>query len=104
LIAYQPAFFLFTNPMLPCAYKSLLGIDCPMCGGQRSLLLLLKGNIAGSLQMYPPLLPVLFCAALFVIHLLNKKMISAARMKFIASIVLGIIMISYFAKLATGTQ
>ena len=65
--------------MLPCAYKSLLGIDCPFCGAQRSFLLLLKGNLVDSLLMYPPLLPVFFCALLFSIHLVNKKITSGRK-------------------------
>ena len=88
--------------MLPCAYKSLLGIDCPFCGAQRSFFLLLKGDLAGSWQMYPPLLPVLLCAALFVTHLVNKKAIPANRIKLFSLIVLGIVMISYGVKMFTG--
>ncbi|MFI5129736.1 MAG: DUF2752 domain-containing protein [Chitinophagales bacterium] len=87
--------------MLPCAYKSLLGIDCPFCGAQRSLLFLLKGNIGDSLLMYPPLVPVFFCAILFSIHLVNKKIISGRSIRLVSAIVLGIIMINYGVKLVT---
>jgi hypothetical protein len=95
-------FSLFENYMLPCAYKALFGIDCPFCGAQRSLSLLLKGNIADSLLMYPPLLPVFFCAVLFSIHLVNKNIMSAGSIKLVSKIVLGIIMINYGVKLVTA--
>jgi hypothetical protein len=88
--------------MLPCAYKSLLGIDCPLCGGQRSLLLLLKGDMAGSFRMYPPLVPVLLCAALFIVYLVNRKLISAALIRGISLVVLIMVIISYIVRLAAG--
>ena len=88
--------------MLPCAYKYIFGIDCPVCGGQRSFLLLIKGDIAGSFRMYPPLLPVLLCAILVIIHLVNKKAVPANRIKLFSLIVLGIVMISYGVKMFTG--
>jgi hypothetical protein len=42
---------------LPCAYKYLLGIDCPLCGSQRATFFLLRGELIKSFQMYPPLIP-----------------------------------------------
>jgi len=45
--------------MLPCAYKSIFGIDCPGCGFQRSVIALLKGNFSESLQLYPATIPLL---------------------------------------------
>lgn len=88
--------------MLPCAYKSLLGIDCPLCGGQRSFLLLIKGDIAGSFQLFPPLVPVLLCGLLFAIHLLSKKTITARQMKTFAAITLVIVLATYLFRLVTG--
>jgi len=85
--------------MLPCAYKYVLGIDCPLCGGQRSFLLMMKGDIAGSFRMYPPLVPVILCAILAIIHLFNKKAVPASRLKQISLIVLAIVMINYAAKM-----
>lgn len=43
---------------MPCAYKQLFGIDCPFCGGQRAVGLLLEGRVAESLRMFPALLPL----------------------------------------------
>ncbi|MEO0571350.1 MAG: DUF2752 domain-containing protein, partial [Bacteroidota bacterium] len=39
--------------MLPCATKQFLGFDCPGCGLQRSVLLLLQGDLIGAFYMYP---------------------------------------------------
>lgn len=43
---------------MPCAYKQVLGIDCPFCGAQRSLILLLQGKIWESLMLFPALVPL----------------------------------------------
>ncbi len=43
---------------MPCAYRELLGIDCPFCGGQRSVLLLLQGRFRESFLLFPALLPL----------------------------------------------
>jgi hypothetical protein len=59
----------------------------------------MKGDIAGSFQMYPPLLPVILCAILAVTHLVNKKAVPASRLKYISVIVLAIVMINYAAKM-----
>lgn len=61
------------NHMLPCAYKSLFGIDCPICGAQRSLVFLLKGNLKDSFLMYPPLIPVLLTGITWLIYLLRPS-------------------------------
>lgn len=45
--------------MLPCLSKQLLGMDCPGCGLQRSVALLLRGEFWESFLMYPGLFPML---------------------------------------------
>lgn len=52
--------------------------------------------------MYPPLVPVLICALLFIVHLLNKKTISAGTMRYFSVVVLALVVINYAVKLATG--
>lgn len=47
------------NEMLPCMSKQLLGMDCPGCGLQRAVALLLQGEIAASFLMYPGLFPMM---------------------------------------------
>ena len=55
--------------MLPCISKQLFGIDCPGCGFQRSIALLLQGDFEASFLMYPGLMPML---ALFGFLALNR--------------------------------
>ncbi|WP_244156221.1 DUF2752 domain-containing protein [Maribacter ulvicola] len=55
--------------MLPCFTKQLLGIDCPGCGLQRSLLFLIKGEFISAFLMYPAIYPMLL---LFGFLALNK--------------------------------
>jgi len=68
---YHPILFLLLQErfMLPCISKQVLGIDCPGCGLQRSIALLLKGDLVASFQMYPALFPMM---ALFGFLALNR--------------------------------
>lgn len=61
--------FLSEKHLLPCFSKQVFGVDCPGCGLQRSLVLLLKGEFADSFLMYPGLLPMM---ALFGFLALNR--------------------------------
>jgi hypothetical protein len=61
--------FLSEKLMLPCFSKQVFGIDCPGCGLQRSVALLLKGELVESFLMYPGLLPMM---ALFGFLALNR--------------------------------
>lgn len=47
-----------SSHLLPCFYKQVFGISCPLCGGQRSVILLLEGQFWESMKMFPPLLPL----------------------------------------------
>ncbi len=41
--------------LLPCFYKQVLGVSCPMCGCQRGFLLLLQGDASAAVVQFPPL-------------------------------------------------
>lgn len=60
-------------PLLPCIYKQLFGISCPLCGFQRSLLSLLQGNIFGCIRLFPPFFFLLFTVVVSLICYLRKK-------------------------------
>jgi hypothetical protein len=83
---------------LPCLFKSITHFDCPGCGLQRSFILLLSGNMAGSFKMYPALLPILFLFFFLVIHLTNKIKNGAAILKYLYFFCAGIVLISYIYK------
>ena len=44
---------LVEDNMIPCLSKTLLGMDCPGCGLQRAIVLLLRGEFWEAFLMYP---------------------------------------------------
>jgi len=93
---------LFYCMLFPCAYKQLLGFDCPLCGSQRSLLLLIKGDVKASVLMYPPLIPVIVLIGLFLAHLANKNRIGRPLVVRYSAIVLAIVVVNYCSTLIFG--
>lgn len=85
--------------MLPCMYKQLFGIDCPLCGAQRSLAAALQGNFAESFSLYPPLVPVLLLILLSLLWLVSKRIVSKKFLVPFAWSVLVIVMVSYTVKM-----
>ncbi len=53
----------------PCLYKSMLGTECPGCGMQRAFIALLRGDLWGSLKLYPALIPTIMLMTFLVIHI-----------------------------------
>ncbi|WP_310733893.1 MULTISPECIES: DUF2752 domain-containing protein [Cellulophaga] len=45
--------------MLPCFSKKILGVDCPGCGIQRSVALILHGEFGAAFKMYPAIYTLL---------------------------------------------
>jgi hypothetical protein len=84
--------------MLPCGFKAIFNIDCPVCGAQRSFVQLLKGNLAESFSVYPPLIPVLLLVSLVVFKLLNKQFIQTNFLKSYSLVVLIIVMLNYIIR------
>lgn len=67
--------------LLPCIYKQFFGISCPMCGFQRGMICLMQGNIIGSIEMFPPLLFLLFTIIVSAISYLRKKTLNLRLVK-----------------------
>ncbi len=88
------------NNLLPCAYKSLFGIDCPACGIQRSLISLLKGDLQESFFIYPPLVFVLLGMFLGVLYFLKPGIVKPDLLKRYFSFLLMIVMTNYLIHLA----
>ncbi|WP_339756123.1 DUF2752 domain-containing protein [uncultured Winogradskyella sp.] len=55
--------------MLPCLNKKLLGFECMGCGLQRSVALLLKGELLDAFFMYPAIYTII---ALFGFLIINS--------------------------------
>lgn len=92
-------FLAIKDYMLPCFSKQLFGIDCPGCGLQRSILLLLNGEFIAAFKMYPAIYPLLTLACVI---LLNKVM----GLKYATQMIMGLsissvalILINFFIKL-----
>jgi Protein of unknown function (DUF2752) len=45
----------------PCTFAAVLHRPCPGCGLTRATLLLLHGDVAGSLRMHPMFVPIIAC-------------------------------------------
>ena len=54
--------------MIPCATKQILGFDCPGCGLQRSVLLLLQGDFLAAFYMFPAIYPLLALVTVLVFN------------------------------------
>ena len=77
---------------LPCLVKDTFGIECPGCGFQTAVLLLLKGELWESVKIYPGLIPLIVFMGLAMAHFVGMK-------KFAGFVCLLIILISYLLKL-----
>ncbi|HOW24913.1 MAG TPA: DUF2752 domain-containing protein [Bacteroidales bacterium] len=83
-------------------YQKVLGVRCPACGLQRSLIELMKGDIVESLRIYPPLIPVLFLFLLLGLHLMFRFRNGAYLLK-ISAMVTGVIMVcNYIVVIVTS--
>ncbi len=85
--------------MLPCFYKSIVGIDCPGCGMQRAFILLLEGEFVASLKMYPPLIPILIMFAFLLLHLVKKFEKGGTILKYLFLLNTSIIFFNYLYKM-----
>jgi hypothetical protein len=54
---------------LPCMWKKFLGVPCPGCGAQSSILELMQGHVMQSIKIFPALLPLVFLMLYFPLHL-----------------------------------
>ncbi|MFD2891255.1 DUF2752 domain-containing protein [Flavobacterium chuncheonense] len=59
--------------MLPCLNKKLFGIECPGCGTQRSIILLLEGDFIGAFKMFPAIYTLLLLLVLITLHFTDKS-------------------------------
>lgn len=84
--------------MLPCLNKKLFGLECMGCGMQRSLLLILKGDFIGALNMYPAIYTLIVLFGFIAINSFKKIRHSNIIITVLASINAIIIVSSYIIK------
>ena len=83
----------------PCSWKQAFGVDCPGCGMQRSLIELLKGNIAESIAVYPALLPMIILFLFTALHLIFNFRKGALIIKILFIFTVSIMFIHFLYKL-----
>ena len=52
-----------------CSFKEHVGLECPGCGIQRSIIAMLKGEFLESIILFPALLPLFAMFAFLGLHL-----------------------------------
>lgn len=84
---------------LPCLFKAVTHVDCPGCGMQTSLILLIKGEVMRSFFIYPALLPIILLFGFLILHLIKNYKNGSVILKYAYIFCAGIILISYIYKL-----
>lgn len=84
---------------LPCLFRIIFGVNCPGCGFQTAVILLLKGEWGASIILWPGLLPLLLLFSMIALRITGIKKISAGMLKNVGFVCLIIILISYLLKL-----
>ena len=87
------------NNLLACPYQKYFGIDCFGCGMQRSIIALLKGDLAGSLYFYPALIPMILMFGFLITHLIFKFKNGGTWLKYQFIFVVAIVVLNFIAKL-----
>lgn len=79
--------------MLPCLSKQVLGFDCPGCGLQRSVVLLLRGDFVAAFQMYPAIYAILLLLGFLLldhfVHVRHNNKITIFLMVSSVALILG---------------
>lgn len=83
---------------LPCIYKKYLGIPCPGCGMQRSIILLLKGDVVGSFFAYPPLGLMILLFVGLILQLILKFQKGGIYLKFLFIFTVVSVIINYIIR------
>ncbi|SHJ86600.1 Protein of unknown function [Arenibacter nanhaiticus] len=85
--------------MLPCINKKYLGIECPGCGIQRAVSLLLEGDFLAAFHMYPAIYTILILLGFVGINLFISIKNSLKIKIFLLYLNAAIIFISYIIKM-----
>ncbi|MGH2667072.1 DUF2752 domain-containing protein [Flavobacterium sp.] len=84
--------------MIPCMNKSLFGVDCPGCGTQRALLLVLKGEFTEAFCMFPAIYTLIPFFVITGLHFIDKSRNYHKLMVSLAIVNAVIMIISYIYK------
>jgi hypothetical protein len=85
--------------MFTCFIREQFGMVCPGCGFQRSLILLLKGELWLSVLQYPALIPFLATLFFLAVHLIVKFRRGGTWLKYMFIFTAGLVMINFAVRL-----
>lgn len=98
--AYDKVLQWLEKLMLPCVFKLLFEKDCPGCGLQRSIFLLLRGRLYDSVQMYWATIPILIMFVLLFVHIQRRLWWGSKMLVFLYALAGILIFCQYFYKLS----
>lgn len=84
---------------MPCLNKKLFGVECPGCGLQRSVDLLLHGEFLAAFKMYPAIYPLLLLLVSLVLNVLIKSSYTRKAITLTGIISASAIIMNYIFKL-----
>jgi len=84
--------------MLPCMSKTVFGFDCPGCGLQRSILLLLQGDFWEAFKMYPAIYALIALFGFLIYDYFFKVKQSNAINMVLMILTVSLILINYILK------
>jgi len=88
----------FNNNLIPCYFKSMTSIDCPGCGLQSAFILLLKGDIVSSIQLYPALIPLMLSFFFFLYNFFSPRKVLDRVFKYLILLSSFLIVLNYGLK------
>lgn len=85
--------------MIPCLTKTFMGIPCPGCGGQRSVLHLIHGEFWDAFILYPAIYPLLILAGIFIFNYFKPNKLLSNLMSIFSLLSVALIVINYGVEL-----
>lgn len=59
--------------MIPCMNKKIFGIECPGCGSQRALWLVMQGEFIAAFKMFPAIYTLILFFIFLFLHFVDKS-------------------------------
>lgn len=75
-------------------------MECPGCGLQRSIVLLIEGELKASFLMYPALIPIILLMLTLLLHLAFRFKHGAALLQYQFMFCVAIVVVSFVVKVS----